>query len=92
MTTPKEMIALVTGGAGFIGSNLCDRLLADGARVICLDNFITGTRDNLAHLADHPRFELIEHDVIDPLPAGLAPTRIYHSRLPRLAALLSGGP
>ena len=82
MTTRKEMIALVTGGAGFIGSNLCDRLLADGARVICLDNFITGTRDNLAHLADHPRFELVEHDVIDPLPADLKPTRIYHLACP----------
>ena len=77
-----EQVALVTGGAGFIGSNLCGRLLGEGARVICLDNFITGRRENLAHLAGNPRFELIEHDVIDTLPAGLEPTRIYHLACP----------
>jgi UDP-glucuronate decarboxylase len=77
-----EQVALVTGGAGFIGSNLCGRLVGEGARVICLDNFITGRRENLAHLAGNPRFELIEHDVIDPLPAGLEPTRIYHLACP----------
>ncbi len=82
MASRSDTVALVTGGAGFIGSNLCDRLLADGARVICLDSFITGPRDNLAHLADHPRFELIEHDVVDPFPAGLEPTRIYHLACP----------
>ncbi len=54
---------LVTGGAGFLGSHLCDRLIADGAEVICLDNFFTGTRKNVAHLIGHPRFEVVRHDV-----------------------------
>ncbi len=53
---------LVTGGAGFIGSHLCERLLADGCNVLCVDNFFTGTRDNIAHLMSNPRFELIRHD------------------------------
>jgi UDP-glucuronate decarboxylase len=58
---------LVTGGAGFLGSHLCDRLLADGNDVICVDNFFTGTKLNVAHLRDHPRFELMRHDVTFPL-------------------------
>lgn len=58
---------LVTGGAGFIGSHLCDRLLADGHDVLCVDNFFTGTKDNIAHLVGHPRFELLRHDVTFPL-------------------------
>ncbi len=58
---------LVTGGAGFIGSFLCDRLLADGAEVLCVDNFFTGRRSNVAHLLGHPRFELLRHDVTFPL-------------------------
>ena len=83
MTGSSKQIALVAGGAGFIGSHLCDRLIADGATVVCLDNFITGRRRNVEHLESHPRFELIEHDVIDPLPQRLASrlepfTRIYH--------------
>ena len=82
MTKRGEQVALVTGGAGFIGSNLCGRLLDEGARVVCLDNLITGRRENLAHLAGNPRFELIEHDVIDAFPAGLEPTRIYHLACP----------
>ncbi|MBX9698680.1 MAG: GDP-mannose 4,6-dehydratase, partial [Acetobacteraceae bacterium] len=49
---------LVTGGAGFLGSHLCERLLADGAEVLCVDNFFTGARDNIAHLMGHPRFEV----------------------------------
>jgi len=57
---------LVTGGAGFLGSHLCDRLLADGHEVVCLDNFFTGRKTNVAHHFDHPRFELFRHDVIDP--------------------------
>lgn len=57
---------LVTGGAGFLGSHLCDRLIAQGHEVICLDNFFTGRKKNVAHLANHPRFELVRHDVIDP--------------------------
>ena len=61
------MRILVTGGAGFIGSHLCDRLLADGHDVVCLDNFFTGRRDNIEHLLDHPAFELLRHDVCEPL-------------------------
>jgi len=58
---------LITGGAGFLGSHLCERLLASGANVICIDNFFTGTRGNVEHLIGNPRFELIRHDVTFPL-------------------------
>ena len=58
---------LVTGGAGFLGSHLCDRLVREGYEVICLDNFFTGHKRNVAHLLDHPGFELIRHDVTDPI-------------------------
>ena len=57
------MRVLVTGGAGFIGSHLCDRFLQEGHEVICLDNLITGNTDNIAHLAGHPKFSFIKHDV-----------------------------
>lgn len=62
-----EKRVLITGGAGFIGSFLCERLLEAGATVLCLDNFFTGTRMNVAHLMGHPRFELMRHDVCFPL-------------------------
>lgn len=58
--------ALVTGGAGFLGSHLCDRLLAEGCDVICLDNFFTGQKQNIAHLIGNPYFELVRHDVTFP--------------------------
>jgi len=58
---------LVTGGAGFLGSHLCDRLLQDGHDVLCVDNFFTGTRDNILHLLENPHFELMRHDVTFPL-------------------------
>lgn len=58
---------LVTGGAGFLGSHLCDRLLADGHEVLCLDNLFTGTKRNIDHLHNHPRFEFVRHDVTFPL-------------------------
>jgi UDP-glucuronate decarboxylase len=61
------MKVLVTGGAGFIGSHLCERLLRDGHEVICLDNFFTGRRDNVRHILRSPRFELLRHDVTEPL-------------------------
>ena len=57
------MVNLVTGGAGFLGSHLCDRLLERGQEVICLDNFFTGRRSNVVHLLGNPKFELIRHDV-----------------------------
>lgn len=62
-----ERRILITGGAGFIGSFLCERLLESGANVLCADNFFTGTRTNVAHLLNHPRFELMRHDVCFPL-------------------------
>lgn len=58
---------LVTGGCGFLGSHLCERLLKDGHDVLCADNFFTGTKDNVLHLMDNPRFEIIRHDVTFPL-------------------------
>lgn len=58
---------LVTGGAGFIGSNLCERLLQEGHEVICLDNFFTGTKQNVSHLQTNPNFEIIRHDIIEPI-------------------------
>ena len=58
---------LVTGGAGFLGSHLCERLLERGNDVLCVDNFYTGTKENIAHLLPHPRFELMRHDVTFPL-------------------------
>ncbi len=58
---------LVTGGAGFLGSHLCDRLIERGNNVICVDNFFTGAKKNISHLLDHPRFELIRHDIVHPL-------------------------
>ncbi len=60
------MRILVTGGAGFLGSHLCDKLLAQGNEVVCLDNLFTGAKANIAHLAAHPGFEFVRHDVIDP--------------------------
>jgi len=62
-----EQRILVTGGSGFLGSHLCERLIADGANVICLDNFFTGARANIEHLLDHKKFELIRHDVTFPI-------------------------
>ncbi|MDX6446812.1 MAG: UDP-glucuronate decarboxylase [Blastocatellia bacterium] len=61
------MRILVTGGAGFIGSHLCDRLISGGHEVICLDNFFTGRRENIQHLLDDHKFELVRHDVIQPI-------------------------
>jgi UDP-glucuronate decarboxylase len=58
---------LVTGGAGFLGSHLCDRLIRDGAEVICLDNFFTGAKSNVVHLLGNPAFELVRHDVVNPI-------------------------
>ena len=80
-----QNFVLVAGGAGFIGSHLIDRLLGDGARVVCIDNFRTGRAQNLRHLAGVARFELVEHDVIERLPAAIALlpfTHIYNLACP----------
>lgn len=74
------MRTLVTGGAGFIGSHLSERLLRDGHEVICLDNFFTGSKDNIEHLMDNHQFELIRHDIIEPIL--LEVDRIYHLACP----------
>jgi UDP-glucuronate decarboxylase len=71
---------LVTGGAGFIGSHLCQRLLADGADVLCVDNYYTGSKTNIADLADNPRFEAMRHDVTFPLYVEI--DRIYNLACP----------
>ncbi len=67
MKTPQRQRVLVTGGAGFLGSHLCERLLQAGHEVLCVDNFFTGTRESVLHLRDQPRFELLRHDVTFPL-------------------------
>ncbi len=74
------MRALVTGGAGFLGSHLCDRLLRDGHEVICLDNFFSGRRFNVAHLRSNPNFELVRHDIVEPIL--LEVDRIFHLACP----------
>jgi len=74
------MRILVTGGAGFIGSHLCERLLAEGHDVICLDNFFTGSKDNILELLDNHRFELIRHDIVQPVL--LEVDRIYNLACP----------
>jgi UDP-glucuronate decarboxylase len=74
------MRILVTGGAGFIGSHLCERLLSDGHDVICLDNFFTGSKDNIIHLLDNHRFELVRHDIVEPIL--LEVDRIYNLACP----------
>jgi UDP-glucuronate decarboxylase len=71
---------LVTGGAGFLGSHLCERLLREGHDVICLDNFFSGRRDNVAHLLNNHRFELVRHDIVEPIL--LEVDRIFHLACP----------
>src|SRR5438067_271378 len=71
MINARKRVSVVAGGAGFVGSHLCDALLADGFHVICIDNFRTGRTVNLEHLEREPRFEIHPADVIDPLPRSL---------------------
>lgn len=74
------MRILVTGGAGFVGSHLCERLLGEGHDVICLDNFFTGSKNNIIHLMDNHRFELVRHDITEPIL--LEVDRIYNLACP----------
>lgn len=71
---------LITGGAGFLGSHLCDRMIDAGNEVTCLDNYFTGRRQNITHLLDHPNFELLRHDIIDPIK--LEVDQIYNLACP----------
>ena len=85
MRAKQEKLALVTGGAGFVGSHLCDRLIGEGATVLCLDSLITGLRENLRRIEREARFDFVEHDVIDELPrwvSGKRFTHIYHLACP----------
>jgi len=75
MTNGRQKQILVAGGAGFLGSHLCERLIAEGARVVCLDNFLTGKPENLERLELSADFELIEHDIVEPLPPKLLKRR-----------------
>ncbi|OPY14470.1 MAG: UDP-glucose 4-epimerase [Syntrophus sp. PtaU1.Bin005] len=74
------MRILITGGAGFLGSHLCERLLAEGHDILCLDNFFTGSKDNILHMVSNPRFELIRHDIT--LPIYLEVDQIYNLACP----------
>ncbi len=80
---------LVAGGAGFLGSHLCDAMVAEGAHVLCLDNMQTGRRGNLRHLEREPRFDLIEHDISEPLPARLTAGTIRIDAIHNLACAAS---
>src|SRR6516162_1221293 len=73
-------VVIVTGGAGFLGSHLCERLLARGDDVICVDNFFTGRKANISHLLSHPRFEVIRHDIVHPLQ--IEAERIFNMACP----------
>ena len=76
------MTTLVTGGSGFVGSHLCERLLADGETVIAIDNMVTGDRSNVAEFLDNPLFTLIQHDLLDGIPDLPKLDRIYHMASP----------
>jgi len=76
----SESHIVITGGAGFLGSHLCDRLIEAGDEVICLDNFFTGSRKNIEHLLPNPRFELVRHDVVEPIH--LEVNQIYNLACP----------
>jgi len=80
MRNALRKAVLVTGGAGFLGSHLCERLLADGHDVLCLDNFFTGSKENIVHLLGNPRFELLRHDIT--IPIFLETGEIYNLACP----------
>ena len=80
MEKSSQKTSLVTGGAGFLGSHLCDRLIADGRKVICLDDFSTGRRENIEHMLGNKNFDLIEHDIT--FPIDLEVNEIYNLACP----------
>ena len=78
----SDAVSLVTGGAGFLGSHLCDRLLAEGHTVVCIDNLITGDPANIAHLLGNARFRFIHHDVTQPAPVNAPIDAVLHMASP----------
>ena len=80
---------LVTGGAGFLGSHLCEKLIERGNNVICVDNFFSGRKANIAHLVGHPQFELIRHDIVHPLFVEC--DRIFNLAIAAAVLLFVGG-
>src|SRR4051794_18245122 len=80
--SPLRMTALVTGGAGFIGSHLCDRLVQSGYHVVCLDNLYTGNLENIRPLFNHPAFTFIEQDVTEPINISGPIQRIFNLACP----------
>ncbi len=76
------MQVIVTGGAGFLGSNLCRKLLDEGSSVICVDNFLTGSKSNISEFENHPNFKFIEYDVSEGLPENLEADQVYHLASP----------
>ena len=89
-TARHQKAILVTGGAGFLGSHLCEKLLANGHRVLCADNLLTGNPDNVEHLQTNPRFELIEHDVTESLHVDV--DEIYNLACPASPPLYQADP
>ena len=89
MKNGRSRLVLVAGGAGFLGSHLCDALLTEGAHVVCLDNFRTGRRQNLRHLEREPHFDVLEADVINPFPARLRGARARFDVIFNLACAAS---
>src|SRR5215217_9430178 len=81
-TEKRRMTSVVAGGAGFVGSHLGERLLAEGQEVVCVDNLVTGRAANVAHLLGNPAFRFIQHDILEPLPAMPPVDRIYHLASP----------
>lgn len=77
MNVAEAKRAIVTGGAGFLGSHLCDRLIDEGSEVICIDNLFTGSMDNIQHLLDNPHFTFLHHDVTEPLEENFEVDEIY---------------
>ena len=89
MKNGKSKLVVVAGGAGFLGSHLCDALLGEGAHVVALDNFQTGRKPNLRHLEREPRFDLVDADIINPIPPRLRSGRMKIDEIFNLACAAS---